>query len=90
MVVILIADNMMDFCHVVGNITPSLVESLGEFLICRLVEGLWEVDNGRRVSSGSSSFGGANFHPQRTSWREGTANRVSWQIDDDRRLVAAS
>ena len=35
-----------DFDSDFGNIALSLVEYLGEFLICSLIEGLWEVDNG--------------------------------------------
>ena len=55
------------FGGVVEKVDPSGVESLGDFLICRLVEGLWDVDDGPSASSGSSSFICNTFHPQRTS-----------------------
>jgi len=50
-VVIIIGDGchfyfQLDFGHVVGNIAPSLVESLGEFLICRFTGGVWAVVDG--------------------------------------------
>ena len=68
---------MIDFGGgVVEKVDPSGVESLGEFLICRLIEGLWDVDDGCNGSSGSSSCVYDTFRPQRTSWREGVANRV--------------
>ena len=62
---------------------PSGVESLGEFLICSLIEGLKEVNDGCIASSGSSSSICDTFHPQRTSWREGTirqSRELSWQM----------
>ena len=60
---------------------------LCNFLICRLVEGFWNVDDGWNGSSSFSPFGGANAGPQRISSREGTANHVTWQIDDVVRLA---
>ena len=71
------------FDGVVEKIDPSGVESLGQFLICRLIEGLWDVDDGCNGSSGSSSCVCDTFHPQRTSWRVGTIHQsreMSWQM----------
>ena len=45
MVVIFIA-GMLDFGHVVGNIAPSLVESLGDFSFYRPLGGPWAVVDG--------------------------------------------
>ena len=37
---------MVDFGGGVEKVDPSVVESLGDFLICRLIEGLWSVVDG--------------------------------------------